>query len=452
MLVCGLNYHRTPLHIREKFVIPDICLEHALHALAQFPHVQEAVLLSTCNRTEVYAVVTDLRAGMQEIESFFLSTQAISDHEKLKPNFRLLRDDVVLHLFRVASGLDSLILGEGQILHQVRNAFKAACTAGTTGVILEQLFKLALNCGKRVRSETSMSRRAVSVSSAAVELGREVVGELANKSVVIIGAGRMGQICAKHILAESGTGPVVMINRTAAKVEQFAGNKLGCASRLHTGLSFAERHELAGQADLVIVATSAYQPILQAAHLRAVRTDKPLCIVDISVPRNVQPEVAGLEGVSLYYADDLCRIVDRNKQERAALSVEAEAIVLENMDEFHAWQCAYTVAPTISDLRRKIEAIRVEHVARSECLSTNRAELEEISRTLVNHILHHPTVKLKSTNDQRLLKEQAETLRRLFALDTVCQEQPLPEESLPALTPQTQVAAFSNRRAGVENN
>ncbi|HEY9715384.1 MAG TPA: glutamyl-tRNA reductase, partial [Chroococcales cyanobacterium] len=160
LVVCGLNYHSSPIAIRERFTIPDFCLGHALKALSHLPHVKEAAVLSTCNRTEVYAVVSNVEAGFREIDAFFASVQAVGDHGALKPNFRLLREDVAVHLFRVAAGLDSLVLGEGQIMAQVKNAHQKALEAGTAGPVLDCLFKMALGCGKRVRSETSMGRRA----------------------------------------------------------------------------------------------------------------------------------------------------------------------------------------------------------------------------------------------------------------------------------------------------
>jgi glutamyl-tRNA reductase len=226
LVVCGLNYHSTPLAIRERFTNPETCLAHALQALARMPHIKEAVVLSTCNRTEVYAAVTDVRAGLQEIETFFLSTQTIADHEALKPNFKLLREDAALHLFRVASGLDSMVLGEGQIMSQVKAAHQAALEAGTAGPLLDQVFKLALTCGKRVRSETSMGKRAVSISSAAIELARNTAGPLKERTVLVIGAGRMAQICVKHLLNESGNGKIVLINRSKERVDNFLQNNL----------------------------------------------------------------------------------------------------------------------------------------------------------------------------------------------------------------------------------
>lgn len=434
LVVLGLNYHSTPLAIRERFIIPAYCLSHALHALAKLPHIKEAAVLSTCNRTEVYAVVSDVNAGLNEIESFFMSTQTIADHGALKPNFKLLREDVALHLFRVASGLDSMVLGEGQIMSQVKEAQRIALETGTAGPVLDQLFKLALNCGKRVRSETSMARRAVSVSSAAVELGREILGSLRDRTTLIIGAGKMAKICAKHVLSEHGKGKVVMINRSPERPQQFAATKLPNPERLQIGLSFDDRYSLAASADLVIVSTSAHEHLLSAQQLAEIQHSRPTCIIDISVPRNVDPEIGALPGYQLYHSDDLAGIVNKNLAEREALVSEAEEIVFEALDGFHDWQRSLIVAPTITDLRKKIEQIRVEHVSRSRggCPMSEEqvpAQADELSRGLINQILHQPTVQLKSTVDYKLLKQQAETLRTLFNLDIFSESPGKPQPS-----------------------
>lgn len=416
LVVVGLNYHSCPITIREKFVIPDSCIAHALRALASMPHVKESAVLSTCNRTEVYALVSDVDAGLSELESFFTSTQRISDHGAIKPNFKLLREDVALHLFRVASGLDSLVIGEGQIMSQVKSAHRHALDAGTCGPYLDQLFKLALSCGKRVRSETSMGRRAVSVSSAAVELGRDLLGKLTAKSILIVGAGRMAQICAKHLLSDSGAGRLLMINRTAERLEHFAGNKLPNMDRLNVGLSFDERYQLAAACDLMIVSTSASSHIIRADELkRHLQPGKELIVIDISVPRNVDPAVADLPGVRLFHADDLASIVNKNKREREALIGEAERIIFSTLDALRVWERTLLVAPTITDLRRKIETIRAEYLTKAEA----SREFEQLSRALINQILHQPTVQLKSTDDDSALRQQAELLRRLFNLDVL---------------------------------
>lgn len=414
LVVCGLNYHSTPIAIRERFTIPESCLAHALHALARMPHVKEAVVLSTCNRTEVYAAVSDVRAGLQEIETFFLSTRAVADHDALRPNFKLLREDAALHLFRVASGLDSMVLGEGQIMSQVKAAHQAALEAGTAGPLLDQIFKLALSCGKRVRSETAMGRRAVSISSAAIELARDTCGPLKNRNILVVGAGRMAQICVKHLLNESGDGKIILVNRSQERIDKFLQNKLNNRERLQLGLHFDDRHELAAAADVVLVATSAPKFILNTEQLKAKLGDRNVCLIDISVPRNVDPAIVEIPGVRLFNTDDLSTIVNRNLAERETLIGEAEEIIFETLEAFHAWQRALLVVPTIAGLREKIEAIRQEQMEKSQ----SGEQLEEISRAIVNQILHHPTVQLKATRDYSILKQQAEALRTLFNLET----------------------------------
>ncbi|MBX9690629.1 MAG: glutamyl-tRNA reductase [Candidatus Obscuribacterales bacterium] len=420
LVVMGINYHSCPIFIREKFVIPDSCIKHALAALARMPHLREAAIISTCNRTEVYAVVSDVQAGLAEIESFFMATQSVGDHEKLKPNFKLLRDDVALHLFRVAAGLDSLVLGEAQIMSQVKSAHRHALQAGTAGPILGQLFQSALNCGKRVRSETTLGRKAVSVSSAAIEMARELLGPLHEKSALIIGAGHMAQICAKHLLGDSGARELIMVNRTSERLEHFVGNNLPNKEKLNLRFNFADRQELAAASDLVIVSTSAPGYVLKKSDFKS--SSKQVCIIDISVPRNVDPEISEIENLRLYHADDISGLVSKNLAEREALSNEAEKIVFEALEEFHAWERSLLVAPTIIELRKKIEAIRAEHLVKAERKCDEQSAggkdaFEELSRALINQILHHPTTQLKSTSDYWMLKQQAEALRKLFNLD-----------------------------------
>lgn len=437
LVVLGINYHSSPIAIRERFIIPAYCMSHALHALARLPHVKEAAVLSTCNRTEVYAVVTDVQAGLAEIESFFLSTQTIADHGALKPNFKLLRDDVALHLFRVASGLDSMVLGEGQIMSQVKAALKAAQEAGTAGSILGHIFTMALNCGKRVRTETAMARRAVSVSSAAVELAREKLGSLRGKTALIIGAGKMAKICAKHLLSENGIGAVVMINRTCDRVKQFA-ETLSDTKKFKVGFQFDDRFDLAANADLVIVSTSAPQFVLTQEEMQKHRREdsRAVCMIDISAPRNIEPSIGEVDGIRLFDSDHLSEIVNKNLSEREALVSEAEELVFETLGEFHAWQRSLLVVPTITGLRRKIESIRDEQMRKTVKANVtagggDTAHAEQISRAIVNQILHHPTVQLKATVDYQMLRRQAEALQTLFDLDVLATDQDTPTRRCP---------------------
>lgn len=451
LVVCGLNYHSAPIAIRERFTIPDSCVKHALEALSRYPHVLESAILSTCNRTEVYAVVSDVQAGLKEIESFYQSVQGISDHGSLKPNFKLLREDVVLHLMRVASGLDSMVLGEGQIMAQVKEAHQKALSAGTAKSVLDQLFKLALSCGKRVRSETTLGRRAVSVSSAAVELAKDL-GQPIEGDVTIVGAGNMAQLSLKHLLKDKRTKSIRVLNRSEQKLQALIDNEIKGSERLSTNANFEERYNNVVNSSLTIVATSAPRFLLNYDEFLAERRKqgsvKECLIIDISVPRNVDPRIGEIEGVSLKHADDLAAIVTKNMEEREALVQEAETIVFESLDEFHTWQRSRIVSPTIAGLREKIEAIRMEEISKgafglqrpANC--TQKEEAESVSRAIVNQILHHPTVQLKATKDYQVLKQQAEALRTLFNLDPL--EETGTKATMKRHRPQREEASYVN--------
>lgn len=421
LLVMGLNYRGAPISIRERIVIPESCLSHALHALKQLPHVKEAIVLSTCNRTEVYAVVTDIDAGRKEIDTFFQASRSIQDHGSLKLNFTLLNEDVALHLFRVASGLDSMIPGEGQIVAQVKGAKRAAQEAGTVGPLLNQVFELALECGKRVRRKLGITTGAVSASSAAAELARRITQRKLNRSVLIIGAGTTAKSCAKYLLADQSSGSVSMVNRSQKRVIDFAASNLPGRIKLNGQFSFDARHQLAAEADVVIVATSAPEYVLTADALLKFSPGKEICIIDLSVPRNVDPQIADIAGIKIFHLDDVCQIINKNINERRALIEDAECVVFEMLEVFNAWQRAVLVAPIIVSLRKKFEAIRIEQIEKSrpailEGEIGSKYTLDQFSRKIVNQILHGPTVALKATTDYRLLGQHADSLRKLFNL------------------------------------
>jgi glutamyl-tRNA reductase len=440
LIVYGLNYHSCPVAIRERFTIPESCLEHALHALKQLPHVLEAVVLSTCNRTEVYALVNNIASGFKELESFFQATRQVADHEALKADFKLIRDDVALHLFRVASGLDSMVLGEGQIMSQVKAAHQAALKTGSAGPILDALFKSALNCGKKVRTQTGLSRRAVSISSAAVELTRQLLANLESRSVLVVGAGRMGQICVKLLLAENNSCTVYVTNRNQNKIKALQAANTQYLDRLHI-IDFAERHKITAKCDAVIVATSAKEFVLnEEGMLRAKKElgreqiDKYLHIVDMSVPRNVDPQLSQFPNIAVYNFDNLAQIVKHNLAEREALIKDAEIIIFASLKEFSHWQQTLFVAPVIAELRGKVENIRQSYLrhrigasfsldspqraAKKSNREQERAskQLDKVSRVIVNQILHKPTTRLKAVRDYRSLQQQIEALQSLFDL------------------------------------
>lgn len=436
LIVCGVNFHFHPLAIREHLVIPDSCLKHGLMALGQFPHLDESVILSTCNRTEVYAVVSDISKGFAEIDSFFRSVQQVTDHASLSPNYKLMGDDVALHLMRVASGLDSMVLGEGQIMSQVKFAHQCALEAKTAGVVMDKLFKSALNCGKKVRSQTSLGKRAVSISSAAVEIARDYFKErnveFEKLKVTILGAGKMAKICLKHLLSsKKAPKEIRVVNRSKRDLQDcFQTNKSSELQVIEVNetFNFDQRHDAVAQSDLVLVATSAHRHLLKKAEMENALAQSPTkcLVVDISVPRNVDPEIATIDGITLKHTDDLAELVNKNLEERKKVALEADDLIFECLDEFTAWQKARAVVPTITELKERVETIRqaqLQGAGSVEYKALSREEIarmEEISQAIVNQILHLPMVNLKaaaSTSDLQALARQAETLRNLFNLD-----------------------------------
>lgn len=397
--------------------------------------MNESVILSTCNRTEVYAVVSDISKGFAEIESFFRSVQQVTDHASLSPNYKLMGDDVALHLMRVASGLDSMVLGEGQIMSQVKFAHQCALEAKTAGVVMDKLFKSALNCGKKVRSQTSLGKRAVSISSAAVEIARDYFKErnveFEKLKVTILGAGKMAKICLKHILSSKKAPKVIrVVNRSKRDLQDCFQNKSSESKAIEVNdtFNFDQRHEAVAQSDLVLVATSAHRHLLKKAEMeKALAQSQTKClVVDISVPRNVDPEIATIDGITLKHTDDLAELVNKNLEERKRVALEADDLIFECLDEFTAWQKARAVVPTITELKERVETIRqaqLQGAGSVEYKALSREEIarmEEISQAIVNQILHLPMVNLKaaaSTSDLQALARQAETLRNLFNLD-----------------------------------
>lgn len=469
LIVYGLNYHCCPVAIRERFTIPESCLGHALLALKKLPHIVEAAVLSTCNRTEVYAVTSNVAVGYRELESFFQSARQITDHQALQANFKLLRSDVALHLMRVASGLDSMVLGEGQIMSQVKAAHQAALCAGTAGAIIDGLFKAALNCGKKVRSQTSLGKRAVSISSAAVELTRKLLNDLDDRSVCVVGAGRMAQICIK-LLLNNHKCSVYVTNRSNNKTKALLAANTRHLNRLHIIEDFAKRHEVISSCDAAIIATTASEFLLtpegfinnssiNEVSLESARASsgegvgdaviinkfcpdteltknqhclqsllpQPLYLIDMSVPRNVDPRVAELAGIQLHNFDDLASIVKQNLAEREALTKDAEIIIFAALNEFEHWQQTLMAVPVIAQLRGKVESIRQSHLERHPSSKRKskhptsmhlNQQLDKVSRVLINEILHRPTTKLKTSPDLQSLQKRTEVLQSLFDLES----------------------------------
>jgi len=333
-----------------------------------------------------------------------------------------------------------MVLGEGQIMSQVKSAHQAALRAGSAGSVLDALFKSALTCGKKVRTQTGLSRRAVSISSAAVELTRKLMGGLESRSVLVVGAGRMGQICVKLLLSENENCNIYVTNRNQNKIKAMQEANVRNLDRLIIA-DFEERHHIAAKCNAVIVATSAHNFVINKEEMFEAKESLPqelakkdLHVVDMSVPRNVDPEISLIPNIAVYNCDSLEQIVKDNLAEREALTKDAEIIIFACLREFEHWQHTLFVAPVIAELRGKVEDIRQSYLRHSAGanvsveLSQNQEktsnreqeraskQLDKVSRVIVNQILHKPTTRLKAVRDYRSLHQQIEALQSLFDL------------------------------------
>ncbi|MFN5516012.1 MAG: glutamyl-tRNA reductase [Cyanobacteriota bacterium] len=417
--VVGLSHKTAPVDIREKLSIPEDRLEGALHHLRGYPHIEEVAIISTCNRLEIYAVVTETEKGVIEITQFLAETGHIPLSQLRRYLFTLLHQDAVRHLMRVAAGLESLVLGEGQILAQVRNTHKLGQKYQGVGRLLDRLFKQAITAGRRVRTETSIGTGAVSISSAAVELAHTKL-ELSNQKVVIIGAGKMSCLLVKHLLAK-GAPEITIVNRSARRSEELAAQFPQASLTL---APLTEMFSAIAQSDLVFTSTSATEPILNRQNLGAcLGGDCSLMVVDISVPRNVAADVQDLPQVRAFNVDDLKAVVAQNQASRRKMAQEAEGLLEEEVDAFELWWRSLETVPTISSLRSKVEDIREQELEKAlSRLGTEFAEkhqevIEALTRGIVNKILHEPMVQLRAQQDIEARKQCLQSLKMLFNLE-----------------------------------
>lgn len=418
--VVGLSHKTAPVEVREKLSIPEPQIESATGQLLNYPHIEEVAILSTCNRLEIYIVTQETEQGIREV------TQFLSEHSKLLVTslrqhlFVLLHQDAVMHLLRVAAGLDSLVLGEGQILAQVKNTHKLGQQYQSIKTILNRLFKQALTAGKRVRSETSIGTGAVSISSAAVELAQMKLVNLAACQVAILGAGKMSRLLVQHLLSK-GTDRICILNRSLGRAEELA--KQFPEQSIRTCL-LSEMTTVISECDLVFTSTSATEPILDRAKLEMVlEPNRCLMLIDISVPRNVHANVNEMTNVQAFNVDDLKAVVAQNQESRRRIAQEAEGLLEEEAEAFDVWWRSLETVTTISCLRDKIETIREQELEKalsrlgSEFAEKHQEVIEALTRGIVNKILHDPMVQLRAQQDVEARRRCMQTLQMLFNLD-----------------------------------
>jgi glutamyl-tRNA reductase len=416
LFVVGLSHRTAPVALRERVDFARGGLDAALQALSACGACRESVVLSTCNRAEIYAV-GDGEEDAQAVSRFFSEYHHL-DHEQVAEHLYIFNGaEAARHLFRVSAGLDSLVVGEPQILGQVKAAYATASELPFTGPLLNRLFHSAFGVGKRVRSETGLGEGAVSVSYAAISLARKIFGDLSGLGVLVLGAGEMAKLTAIHLQAQQ-VRQVTIASRTQAAAERLAG-ELGAAA-----IPWEDLDKALASADVIVTATGAHEPVLTRARVEEVmrpRRSRPLFIIDIAMPRDVEAGVGNLDQVFLYNIDDLQTIVKENLARRSAELEEAESIVAAEVARFTGWMQSRDIIPTVVALRQRFENIRQSELRRLEPKLSAlppeaRARVDEITRLIVEKLLLTPTEQLKAVTDETTVATYADALNQLFAL------------------------------------
>ena len=406
----GLSHRTAPLATRESVSFTRDQLPEALETLKDV--AGRGVVVSTCNRTEVYTVARDSETGRNALDAFFT---AVSGNGELAPYlYTLEQSDAVRHLYRVAASLDSLIIGESEILGQVRDAFGVASHHGTVPGVLAHVFHSALRTGKRARTETAISRNALSTSRACVEISRRTMGDLSRRRALIIGVGDASKLAAQA-LRDAGIASLCIANRTVA-------NAFELSRALSADVATLDRlPELIGETDVVVTSTGAPDFIIDVKTMYEAmsgRQDRPLLIIDLAIPRDVEPAVGDMEGITLQTMDDLEAIAEANRRERETEALKVESIVDEEVGRFNTWWESRGVTPTIAGIRHRAEKLRAAEVAKTiarvDGLTAEHAKrLEAMTKSLVKKLLHDPTKALRDRNDESF----TQAARELFALD-----------------------------------
>jgi glutamyl-tRNA reductase len=412
----GLSHRTAPVELRESVDFGRGGVDRALASLAARGIGREIVVLSTCNRAEVYAI-GDSEATVEGLRRFFSEYHNIAHAQMAEHLYVRNGADAARHLFRVAAGLDSLVVGEPQILGQVKAAYAAAHEAHCTAALMNRLFHCAFAAGKRVRSETGLGEGAVSISYAAIALAKKIFGDLKGRNVLILGAGEMAKLTGVHLQAQH-VKQITIASRTLSTAETLAAHLGG------TAVAWEALDSALNAADIVVTATGASEPVLTRARIEEAmrpRRGRALFIIDIALPRDVEPAAGDLEQVILYNIDDLQTIVQENLARRAAELAHAEAIVTEEVTKFVAWMQSREIVPTVVALRQRFEAIRQSELARLESKLAGlppeaRSRVDEVTRLIVEKLLLTPTEQLKSVSDEAMIVAYADALNRLFSL------------------------------------
>jgi glutamyl-tRNA reductase len=429
ILVVGLSHKTAPVEIREKIAFSPTGMEKPLREMVNLPGITEGVIVSTCNRVELYATSRNPDGGMAQLKSFLAEYHGL-DPEVIESHlYDYQGEEAIRHVFRVASSLDSMVIGEPQILGQIKTAYGYATEFKTAGLILNRFLHKAFSVAKRVRTETKIASNAVSVSFAAVELARKIFGTLDDKTVLLIGAGEMCELAARHFI-NNGVSKVMVTNRTFARAEKLAEEFKGKPILFD---NFAD-HLL--QVDIILSSTGAPNFILGHKKMEEVirlRKNKPMFLIDIAVPRDIEPKVNDIDNVYLYDVDDLQGVVQANLKERQKEAKKAEGIVDQEIGQFHRWLGTLDVVPTIVSLRGRMEEIRRGELEKTfsnlkDLDKRERKAIEALTGAIINKVLHQPMTVLKQSQNDPSGDNYVDAVRVLFGL-----EPPQPEEEIKRL-------------------
>ena len=419
IILVGLSHNTAPVEVREKLSFSGQMLSDGIKRLRGYENISECLILSTCNRVEIYAIVDQSEIGIARIKDFLHSYQTTLPLESISQHLYIHKNEAaVKHLFRVAASLDSMVVGEPQILGQVKDAFDTALLNKTTGVILNKLFKKAISVAKRVRTETRIAENAVSISYAAVELAKKIFSSLRDKRGMLVGAGEMGELAANYLVS-SGIQEIVVSTRNYDRALNLAQTYNGRAVRFENFL------EEMGRSDVVICSTGAPDYVIRSEHMQDIihkRKNRPIFLIDISVPRNIDPAINKIDNVFLYDIDDMHAVVEANRRTRKEEADKGEQIIVEEVETFSKWFKSLEVVPAIVALREKVEDIRRKELERvTDKLRTLSPEeiaaVEGLTNTIISKILHGPLVALKSEANSNNGLLYVETIKKIFNLE-----------------------------------
>lgn len=416
ILLLGVNHKTTPVQVREKMALAG-GYEEPLLRLKGLQWCKECYLLSTCNRVELL-LVTESAGELEDEIIELLFGKSVSREECREYLYIYYDDEAVHHLFMVAASLDSMIVGEAQILGQIKEAYRHAAGLNCTGALLNKLLHKAFSVAKKVRSETGIGSSAVSISYAAVQLAKKIFGNLEEKKVLLIGAGEMGELAAEHLVGQ-GVAGIVVANRTLSRAVDLAKRLGGSA------VSLGELHNQLERVDIIISSTGATDLVLRKDDVKGVmrsRRNRPLFFIDIAVPRDLDPKLIELDNVFLYDIDDLNHVVEMNKSERDKEAVKAGRIVNEEALKFGHWREGLAITPTIRAMRSKVEQICSEELERTyakmpDLSAKERKRIEQMARSIASKVLHDPLQYLKNSDCERSNEKKVYNLRNIFNLE-----------------------------------